>query len=720
MKLCTLMRPLRNLSIGTRLLLMILVVAIGAVLVAGYLGLRTGQTALQERLLSQFASTRATKSLAIEQYFTQLQKQVQTLSNDLMLMQATDAFSRAYHQLNARKAAGTYLPQLNWYYTNTYVPALRANVGQADAPLTYVPQSAAARYLQYWYIVVNPNPADQRLKLDVPRDGSDYSKVHALYHRLLRDYMEKFGFSDMMLVDGDTGDVIYTVKKQVDFGTNIDSGPFRDTRLAIAARASHKSAISDFVKIEDFGHYLPAEGAPEAFIASPIIYQGRHVGELVFALSVDVIDRIMTDDRHWKEAGLGETGQSYLVGSDYRMRSNDRWLLENPERYWEMLRAEKVPEATVKRIQRLNTSILQEEVKTPAVEAALQGKSGTVVITRPSGEKVTSSYSPLSIQGLKWVLVTEQDVSETNAPIQAFRKHFRLSTAIIVVLAAGLALLMARVFVKPIRALRDGARRFGEGDRNVEVPVTSNDELGQLTGTFNEMVHSIRHQTEIIEQKNAENERLLRNILPGVIAERLKQGEKSIADGFGEVTVLFADVVGFTAFSSHTPAAELVSLLNDLFSRFDAASQRHSIEKIKTIGDCYMAVCGLPTPRTDHARAMMEMAREMERELAQFNRDRGTNLQLRIGLNSGPVVAGVIGSIKFIYDLWGDAVNLASRMESTGVPGAIQVSESVYRELKDEYSFEERGLIEVKGKGKLPAWILREEGVPSEAAAVKA
>jgi class 3 adenylate cyclase len=613
------------------------------------------------------------------------------------------------------------VPQLNFYYTNTYVPSLLANLGKADAPASYLPQSAAARYLQYWYIVVNPNPADQRLKLDAARDESDYTKVHAIYHRLLREYMEKFGFSDMMLVDGDTGDVIYTVKKQVDFGTNIYSGPFRDTHLAIAARESHKSAVSDFVKLEDFGHYLPAEGAPEAFIASPIIYQARHVGELVFALSVDAIDRIMTDDRHWKEAGLGETGESYLVGSDYLMRSNDRWLLENPQRYWEELRAEKVPEDTIKRIQRLSTSILQEEVRTPAVEAAFQGKSGTLLIRRPSGEEVASSYSPLSIQGLKWVLVTEQDVAETNAPIDAFRMHFRLSTAIILVLGAGLALLMARAFVKPIRALRDGARRFGEGDRNVVVPVTSKDELGQLTGTFNEMVQSIRHQTEIIEQKNAENERLPRNILPGVIAERLKQGEKSIADGFGEVTVLFADVVGFTAFSSHTPATELVSLLNDLFSRFDAASQRHGIEKIKTIGDCYMAVCGLPAPRADHARVMVEMALDMEREVAHFNQDRGLNLQLRIGLNSGPVVAGVIGSIKFIYDLWGDTVNLASRMESTGVPGAIQVTESVYQELNGEYSFEERGLIEVKGKGKLPAWILREHGVTVEAsAAVKA
>jgi class 3 adenylate cyclase len=696
---------------------MILVVAIGALAVAGYLGLNAGQTALQERLVSQFASTRATKSLAIERYFTQLQKQVQTLSNDLMVMEATDALSRAYHQLNAKKLVGAYQREIDQYYANTYVPSLRANVGQAGTAESYIPASPAARYVQYFYVVRNPYPAAKRFMLADARDGSDYSKVHARYHRVLRDYVEKFGFSDMLLVDGDTGDVIYTVEKQSDFGSNVYSGPFHQTNLAGAARDSHKAAFSDYVKLEDFEHYLPAEGAPEAFIASPIIYQARHVGELLFALQVDAIDRIMTDDRHWKEAGLGETGQSYLVGSDYWMRSNDRFLLENPQRYLQMLRAQKVSEAEVQRIQRLNTSILQHEVKTSAVEAALQGKSGTTVIHDPLGQEQINSYSPLNIQGLKWVIVTEQGVEETRAPIRAFRKRLRLTTGVIMLLAVGLALLMTRAFVRPIRALRDGARRFGTGERDVVVPVTSRDELGQLTGTFNEMVESIRRQTEIIEQKNAENERLLLNILPGVIAERLKEGEKSIADGFAEVTVLFADVVGFTAFSAHTPAAKLVSLLNDLFSRFDASSQRHGIEKIKTIGDCYMAVCGLPKPRPDHARAMIEMALDMHRELGEFNRQEGTNLQLRIGLNSGPVVAGVIGSIKFIYDLWGDTVNLASRMESTGVPGAIQVSESVYRELSGEYKFEERGLIEVKGKGKLPAWILREEGARTEASA---
>jgi class 3 adenylate cyclase len=188
----------------------------------------------------------------------------------------------------------------------------------------------------------------------------------------------------------------------------------------------------------------------------------------------------------------------------------------------------------------------------------------------------------------------------------------------------------------------------------------------------------------------------------------LKGGESEIADGFSDVTVLFGDLVGFTALSSKTSPAEIVEMLNGLFSRFDQAANELGIEKIKTIGDCYMAVCGLPHQCSDHADRMARMALRMVEAAREYGTEKGLSLQMRIGLNSGPVVAGVIGTSKFIYDLWGDTVNLASRMESTGVPGAIQVTESVYKELCGQYLFEERGLVEVKGKGKLRAWILKE------------
>jgi class 3 adenylate cyclase len=209
-----------------------------------------------------------------------------------------------------------------------------------------------------------------------------------------------------------------------------------------------------------------------------------------------------------------------------------------------------------------------------------------------------------------------------------------------------------------------------------------------------------------IDRLRLENERLLLNILPSPIADRLKAGNEPIADAFSEVSVLFADVVGFTQLSASRPAREVVELLDDLFTRFDNAARDLGIEKIKTIGDAYMAVCGLPDPCTDHTERMMAMAVRMLELVKECGRELKTPLQLRIGINSGPVVAGIIGRRKFIYDLWGDTVNLASRMESHGIPDAIQVTRPVYEKLRSRYPFEERGPIEVKGKGTVETWVL--------------
>ncbi|MBD2627786.1 adenylate/guanylate cyclase domain-containing protein [Trichormus variabilis] len=213
-----------------------------------------------------------------------------------------------------------------------------------------------------------------------------------------------------------------------------------------------------------------------------------------------------------------------------------------------------------------------------------------------------------------------------------------------------------------------------------------------------------RQELEIAQQQS---EKLILNILPRVIAEQLKQEHTTIADSFLEVTVLFADIVGFTELSSHTPPPQLVELLNTIFCLFDELAELHGVEKIKTIGDAYMAVAGLPNHRSDHAIAIANMALDMQQAVTQFNQEQNQSFRIRIGISTGPVVAGVIGLKKFAYDLWGDTVNTASRMESHGIAGSIQVCEASYHLLKDQYLLEKRGLIKVKGKGEMMTYLLQ-------------
>ena len=208
-----------------------------------------------------------------------------------------------------------------------------------------------------------------------------------------------------------------------------------------------------------------------------------------------------------------------------------------------------------------------------------------------------------------------------------------------------------------------------------------------------------------IEQEKSE--KLLLNILPKAIADRLKVGVHTIADKFEDVTVLFSDLVGFTELSAGVSASDLVEKLNQIFIAFDRLSEKHGLEKIKTIGDAYMLVGGLPTKRDDHVEAVADMAIEMLDEIAWLNEQNQEDFKIRIGVHTGPVVAGVIGKHKFNYDLWGDTVNIASRMESQGIPDEIQISEVVYNRLKDKFFLEKRGLIEIKGKGKMNTYLLK-------------
>lgn len=207
--------------------------------------------------------------------------------------------------------------------------------------------------------------------------------------------------------------------------------------------------------------------------------------------------------------------------------------------------------------------------------------------------------------------------------------------------------------------------------------------------------------------EKARSEKLLLSILPQSIANRLKESNCNIADNHEAVTIMFTDLVGFTTLSSDMPANELVSLLNTVFTKFDELSEKYNLEKIKTIGDAYMVVGGAPEYRADHAVAVAEMALEISQALIAISRNTGIQLSMRIGINSGPVIAGVIGHSKFSYDLWGDTVNLASRMESLGIANEIQVSQSTYQLLQGKFRFEPRGELTVKGHGQVYTYLLK-------------
>ena len=506
----------RDLSIRFKILLMLLLVGTGSIAVIGYLGYETGTAVLRRLTQAQFAAARASKSFEIQSYFDRLQKQVQTFSEDLMVVEAMNAFDKSFHELNTRSIPAEWQQALAGYYTDDFVPSLRANMAKVGPPQSYLPVAPAAQYLQYFYLIKNPNPPGKRWALVDAKDGSEYSKVHALYHPLFSKYVQEFGYDDMYLVDSETGDVVYTVQKGVDFTSNTISGSYRDTNFSRALAASREGTSRDYVKLVDFEPYPPSAGSPAAFIASPIYDGLKHIGDLVFRMPVGEIDRIMTDNRQWQESGMGRTGESYLVGPDHLMRSNSRPLLEDPQSYFDALREAKAPPDLVARIQRLGTSILEQPAGGACVDAALQGKDYAGEFTGYLGNRLVGWCGPLHLGGLNWVLVTKISLDELSSPLRYFQRRLVLWGLGILLAGVAIALLLARAFAKPVRALREGARRFGAGETDLVLPVTSGDEFGELTTTFNSMVRSVGEAQRSLRDSEAGMRAIVENAQIGI------------------------------------------------------------------------------------------------------------------------------------------------------------------------------------------------------------
>ena len=696
---------LNRLSIRSKLIIILLTVSSVSILVTAYLGYRSARTNLTDRAFSQLTSLRASKSYQVEAYIQTIRNHVQTLSEDPAVVAAMRDFNATYGQLETVAPPADGKATLTAYYQTEFLPRL-AKTGQGTPVLgAFLPDTSASSYLQYHYIADNPNPVGQKDALDQANDGSAYSQVHSRLHPTFRNIIQNFGYYDMFLINPQ-GTIVYTVYKETDFTSNLTTGPYNESNLARLVASVRGSREQGYAQIVDFEAYGPSYGAPAAFIAAPIFDGSEFLGVLAVQVPVDEVNNVMTGNRNWQSDGLGESGETYLVGEDYLMRSVSRFLVETPEKYLETLEALGTDDATINRIKQYDTSILEQKVRTEGVEEALTGQEGTQIIKDYRDIPVLSSYAPLTIEGLNWVILSEIDLAEAYGPIYTFQRHMLIVATLLMLLVTLLAMGLAHLFVKPINQLIQSARRVEGGQLDAIALIETDDEFGELARSFNAMVHSLRAQTNLVEEKNQENEQLLLSIFPAAIAKRLKRGEKNIAESASNVSVLFSDLNGFSKLSDSLSAQECVALLNELVTAFDEAADRHGMEKIKTIGDSYMAVCGLSVPYLDHDKRAIDFALDMLSVVRRFNHERGFQLNVSVGINSGDVVAGIVGSNKFIYDVWGDTINIASALKTACPPGAILISEDVYARLGDIYDFKVFEAMVENGKGPLKAWQL--------------
>ncbi|MGD1903043.1 MAG: adenylate/guanylate cyclase domain-containing protein [Geitlerinemataceae cyanobacterium] len=328
--------------------------------------------------------------------------------------------------------------------------------------------------------------------------------------------------------------------------------------------------------------------------------------------------------------------------------------------------------------------------------------------------------------GLDWLIAIVVPKSEFMGAIESNTRNTAVLCAVALVVAMSSCWVFSRWITDPVLRVVDASQAMAEGRLEQSIPPSRLIEVNTLANSFNWMSVALKRSFDELEERveqrtaelNQEKERadmLLRNVLPETIVDRLTEertNDKYFAEQFDEATILFADLVGFTPLAAKLEATELVSLLDRIFSKFDSYCSHYGLEKIKTIGDAYMVASGIPAPNPNRVEAIAEMALAMQRYMDELEPIHGQTLQVRIGINTGAAIAGVIGTKKFIYDVWGDAVNLASRLESHGIPGRIQVSGCVYQHLKDSYRLEKRGNINIKGRGFMTTYWLTGKATP--------
>jgi class 3 adenylate cyclase len=708
------MLGLERLAVQSRLIVLLLAVSLGSILAIGWIGYRSARDSITYAVQQQLQSVRHSKTTALVDMLKGLRDQVLSISDGRLATDGMTGFRRGMAGLQDASLEPAQEEELRRWYAEEFIPELKSHLGGAPMVEQYLPAEPRQRYLQYHYLL----PEQRRLvagEKDVlpPADIDD--SEYGIVHKAVRDRMERaatlFGYEDILLIDDDTLEIVYSLKKRADYATNLRTGPYAGTNLARAAASLALARDKDAYRVADIEAYVPDAGLPVGFVLSPIFNGPEMIGILALEFPVDRIVAITTGRFEWEREGMGKTGECYLVGPDLMMRSRSRFMVEDREGFIASLRRSSLPSTTVDQIERQGNVINQLPVRTPAAEDAIRGREGLTIITDYRGVPVLSSYGPLDLDSIRWGVIAEMDVDEAYAPIRAYARHALLAATGLSLGTAILALVASWLLVRPLRQLTDAARRIGAGEVGVRVDLNSRDEFGDLARTFNQMSESLRDQRSELEAKARENQELLLNILPAAAVAQRRDGDEKATRQFADVTVLVAEFVGLDSVSGPGSERAAMDFVSDLIAACDEATERCGVEKVRAVGSAYLAVCGLSLPRPDHAARTVQFGRDLCRIVAQFNSLHGTALSVSVGVNSGPVVGGVVGRQKFLYDLWGDTVAIASRLAAQNGQ-AVVVTDPVHDRLVDLYAFAGPVDVEVRGNGTVRTWALQDRGTP--------
>ncbi len=696
--------PLNRISIQSKLLLMLVLCTVLAAAVVGGIAYQTGRNSLRNAAVNRLVEIRESQTRSLTAQLSDLRSALVTYTHGSMTQDALRDFTLGFDQL----ANATVTPEMSKAITDYYdffaketekYSGTRLDVG------ALLPTSAAERYLQAAY-TARLRTDEAAVAMDDARDGSTWSAANAKYHSFFREIVTRFGFEDALLLDA-RGNVVYSAYKNVDLGTNILTGPYSGSKLREAYTQAMSSNRADRLIYTDFEFYQPATMAPTAWMVAPMPPSGKPEGVLALQFPITKINKVMTFDKEWAKAGMGETGETILAGEEFLMRSDSRLFLQDPDRYRQMvIDAGTPPDIPDLAIRQGGTTLVQP-VAPEAHKEAQKGYSGTVIANDYLGQRTIQAYAPIGkMADLRWSIVAKIDTREAFAEEATFTRIVVLATTGIIFGVCLLAVILAQVFLRPIRRLEAGVQRISAGDYQVAIPVETRDEIGDLTGMFNEMSRSLSVKEDLLTEQRTQIRQLLRTLMPVAIADKFGSGEPITAREHANVTVIYTEIAGLDRLQAELDSDESLDLVTEIHRQFDAAASEFGVERVRPVRNGFLGSCGLTIPRLDNVRRTVDFALECQRILDRLNSEASLNLRLRAGIDTGTVSSGLIYEPSLVFDMWGTAVNLAHRLKD-GTESGIYVTSRVYDTLAETMSFTEAGSVTADGRAER-VWRLME------------
>ncbi len=492
-----------TLSIKTKLIILGTLLTFIPTLVVNYIisnaAIDNASLSLRDSAQQKLTAVRETTAKHVEDYFKFINGQMITFSNDKMIKQAMLEFSEDYRTFNTDTGNirnSDYQVSLKNYYSQQFDKKFqKLNDGKSKkSERIFNSLNPTSVALQYHYI--SNNKADLGAKDQLIRAPSDnsYNRTHENYHPTINQYQQQFGYYDIFLVDPNSGDIVYSVFKELDYATSLKTGPYADSGIGIAFRKALTATDKNQTFLTDFEAYFPSYGSPASFISSPIFTEGKLVGVAIFQMPVDLINAVMTHNERWKDVGLGASGETYLVGNDYKMRSEGRFLIEDKTGYLSLMADLNLDPLTLAEIDNKGTTIGLQMVETKGTQAAINGETGFAIFADYRGTNVLSAYGPIDLMGLQWAVMSEMDEDEAFASIQELHSHI-INRAVIVsvfsiIVGATLGWLFAKILIGPINNITNMVDEIaqGEGDLTQRVELVGNDEITTLSEKINAFI----------------------------------------------------------------------------------------------------------------------------------------------------------------------------------------------------------------------------------------